>query len=346
LIVSGLGLALAGCGSMDGPKTDAQLQDDIVSNMHALVVQEMQGLNQAARDLQAAAPSTLAGGWDASLQAVAALATMREAWQRSRLYWERVEGTVAPIFPDLDGSMDARYEDYLDAAGGVADADPFDGEGITGMHAVERVLFIPGPPSVVAFEMALSGYELAAWPASDQEAADFKGGLCQRLVDDSQSLLDQWRTRAIDLDVVFTGLTGLIAAQAEKMSLAAAHQEESRYSDTTLADLRSNLMGTRAIYKLFTPWLESKALGTTLDNNAIESFDRLDKIYADIPSNAIPTPPPTWSSSQPSQDDLLSPFGLLYTAVVQEVDPTSPGSAVDAMNHVARTLGLHEFPGN
>jgi len=46
----------------------------------------------------------------------------------------------------------------------------------------------------------------------------------------------------------------------------------------------------------------------------------------------------------PSPDDLLTPFGLLYTAVAQAVDEHRSGSAVDAMNHVAWALGLSIEP--
>ncbi len=61
--------------------------------------------------------------------------------------------------------------------------------------------------------------------------------------------------------------------------------------------------------------------------------------------DAIPPPPPTWDSSKPSPADQGSPFGVLYVSVVQEVDASRPGSAVDSMNHAARMLGLPEFNG-
>jgi iron uptake system component EfeO len=332
---------LAACGGSE--ETDAQLQLDIVSNMHRLVASEIQGLNQAASDLQAAAPASIAQGWDISGDGGVAMAAMKEAWTRTRFYWERAEGTLAPSFPDLDQSMDSRYENSLDQLGGVADPDPFDAQGLTGMHAVERILFAPGPPPVVAYESSLAGYSVAAAPATDQEAADFKSGLCQRLVDDSQGVLAGWRSLTIDLGVVFMGLTGQLSAQAEKVSLAANHQQESRYSETTMTDLRSNLAGTRAIYDLFVPWLATKPYGTTLDNNARVAFDQLDQIYASVPGEAIPPPPSTWGASPESTEDLNSPFGTLYVTVVQAVDPSRSGSAVDAMNHVAIALGLPPF---
>jgi iron uptake system component EfeO len=332
------------CGSSGDTKSDAQLQDDIVSNMRTLVQADLVSLNQAALDLQAAAPGALSG-WDPAGDGPAALAAMKAAWARTRDYWERVEGALSPLFPDLDDAMDSRYEDSLMRLGGAGDPDPFDREGVTGMHAIERILFAPGPDAVVTFESSMPGYSVAAWPASDPQAAAFKTGLCQRLVDDTQTLLDQWQSRVIDLGTVFSGLTGQMSAQSEKVSLAASQQEESRYSQTTMVDLRSNLAGTRAIYALFEPWLATKTYGTTLDANALDAFDRLDRTYGNIAGDDIPPPPATWATEPMSADNQHSPFGTLFLAVEQEVDPAQAGSAVDAMNHVARALNLPEFTG-
>jgi iron uptake system component EfeO len=332
-------LTLSACNSSDEPKSDGQLQAEIVSNMHQLITNELKTLQQAARDLQTAAPATVAGGWDTSPAGTAATAAMQRAWRETRIAWERIEGTVEPLFPSADDSMDSRYEDMV--AGGAADPAPLDGDGATGMHAIERILFAPNPDAVVGYETTLPGYWPARWPQTDEEAAQLKGGLFQRLLDDSTSLSDQWRSKTIDLEVVFLGLTGLIASQAEKVSLAAVHQEESRYSGTTLADMRSNLAGTRAIYQLFTPWLNTKPYGMTYNQNALNAFDQLDRAYADIPGEAVPQPPPSWANtSPPSSADLQTPFGLLYTAVMQASDKNRPGSAIDAMNHVAWALGL------
>ena len=304
-----------GCGSA-GTRSDAQLQGDIVANMRTLVETDIVGLHQAAVDLQTAAPDALAG-WDPAGDGPASLAAMKAAWTLTRDYWERIEGALAPLFPQLDQSMDSRYEDNLTQLGGAGDPDPFDREGVTGMHAIERILFAPGPAAVVDFESSMPGYAPAAWPASDPQAATFKTGLCQRLVDDTQTLLDQWQSRVIDLGTVFSGLTGQMSAQSEKVSVAANQQEESRYSQTTMIDLRSNLAGTRAIYALFEPWLATKTYGTTLDANVLDAFARLDRTYSNVAGDDIPEPPPTWATN-----------------------PTTPD---DAMNHVARALNLPEF---
>ena len=50
----------AGCGS-EG-KSESELKADIVTRMHALMLTEIQGLYQAAVDLQAAAPASFRDG--------------------------------------------------------------------------------------------------------------------------------------------------------------------------------------------------------------------------------------------------------------------------------------------
>jgi hypothetical protein len=200
---------------------------------------------------------------------------------------------------------------------------------------------------VVDYESTLAGYWPGAPPMNDQEAVQLKNGLLQRLVTDAQMLGEQWKSLPIDLDVVFQGLTGLIGSQAEKVTLAAMHQEESRYSGTTLTDMRSNLAGTRAIYQLFIPWLDTKPFGMNTNKNAIAALDSVDERYSEIPGDAVPAPPETWKATgQQSPADLATPFGALYSAVSQAADANRAGSAVDAMNHVAWALGLSTAPAN
>jgi iron uptake system component EfeO len=328
-----------GCGSSN--KTDAQFQSEIVAAMHQLLLVDAQGLNKAALDLQSAAP---AAGWGnpANASDRAALAPMMEAWQRTRYYWERAESTFAESFPSIDDSIDSRYEDLL-KANGNQDANLLDGTGVTGMHAIERILYAPGPADVAGYEGSLSGYQPAVWPADAEQAAAFKNGLCQKLVDDTKSLLDQTQTQPIDLPMVFTGLTGLMSAQAEKVGLAVSHREESRYSQKTLVDLRFNLAGTKEIFALFVPWLATKTYGSSLTMTATSALDGLDLTYSSVIGDSIPAPPSTWNSLSPTPDDQQSSFGKLYNAVVQDVDPNRSDSAVDAMNHVAQALDLPLF---
>jgi iron uptake system component EfeO len=327
-------LVLTGCSMKD--KTDAEFGADVVSSMHQFLLGAVQELNNAARALQAAAPSAAGRGWNDSDQV--AIASMKKAWIRMRMAWEQAEGTLAPLFHTLDQALDARYDEFLALR---ADDDLFDGQGVTGMHAIERILYATEiPSSVTTQEMTLTGYKTAAWPATEAEATEFKTKLCEQLVADSQTLVDEWQPRAIDLAGVFAGLTALMNDQQEKVKLAANHEEESRYSQRTMGDLRDNLAGTRAVYGLFVPWLLSKPFGDTLDVKVQQAFDRLEQTYAGVAGDSIPVPPATWSSTMPSPDDQQSPFGQLYSAVVLEVDASHTDSAAAAMHRVATALGL------
>ena len=119
-----------------------------------------------ATDLQAAAPAPDADGWGPATDATA-IAQMKAAWVRGRTAYERVEGVLAPLFPDIDSSIDARYDDFMTQLGGYGDSNLFDDQGVTGMHAIERILYANLiPPDVVDFESHLPGYSPAEFPST------------------------------------------------------------------------------------------------------------------------------------------------------------------------------------
>jgi iron uptake system component EfeO len=337
-------LDLTGCSSSsDQDSGDAAFEASVRSGVHDTLLADMNDLLQASSDLQADAPLPTGRGWDATLDADA-IAKMKADWARARSAYERMEGAVAPIFPDLDHSLDARYDDFLSALGGFGDADPFDGKGITGMHAVERILYADAiPQRVVDFEDKLPGYAVATFPATEQEAAEFETGLCGKLVADASELQSEWGPSRIDLGSSFKGLISLMNEQHEKVSKAATGEEESRYSQRTMADIRDNLSGTQVVYELFQPWLVTKAGGHEIDAAIEQGFASLTQTYAMFPGDTIPEPPATWSSFNPTADDLTTPFGQLFAAVEAAVDPEQAGSVVSQMNDAATALGLPEF---
>src|SRR5882672_10874878 len=110
---------LAACGT---DKTDADYNAEVVASMHDSIGADLDNLVQAARDLQTAAPTH---AWNATSDA-AAITAMRDAWKRTRVAYEHVEGATAPIFGDLDVTMDARYDDYLAETGPAGDQALFD----------------------------------------------------------------------------------------------------------------------------------------------------------------------------------------------------------------------------
>ncbi|HEY4188224.1 MAG TPA: EfeM/EfeO family lipoprotein [Polyangia bacterium] len=347
IAVAGMTLSVVGCGSSS---TDEKTQ--VASAMQLSMKGDLTTLWQASVDFAAAAPTPTGRGWDPTLDG-AAFTAMKAAWIRAREAYEHVEGATAPIFPDIDVSIDERYDGFLATLGAAGDADPFDGVGVTGMHAIERILYSDViPADVVMFETSLPGNRPAAFPITEAQAAEFKTGICAKLVTDSKTLLDDWTPQQIDVSGAFQGLVGLMNEQQEKVNKAASGEEESRYSQRTMADLRANLDGTTKIYGLFSDWLKSKpagavpgiaASGATIDASINAGFTSLGGVYGTITGDAIPAPPATWSAEAPSPADLQSPFGMLYEAVHNAVDPNMPGSVVDQMKQGATVLGIPVF---
>ena len=96
----------------------------------------------------------------------------------------------------------------------------------------------------------------------------------------------------------------LVEEQREKVLKASTNEEESRYSQRTMTDLRDNLVGTKAAYAIFQPWITAKAGGADLDRGILAGFASLDAAYAAVSGEAIPEPPATWSAENPTAADL------------------------------------------
>jgi iron uptake system component EfeO len=356
LVLAAAVSSLAACSSSDGAstdapaKTDAEYQKDSVQGMHDTLLTDIDGLLAAAKKLQAAAPVTPGRGWDKA-QDAAAIEAMKAAWVEARSAYERIEGALAPIFPDVDASIDARYDDFLADLGQAGDGDLFDDSGVTGLHAVERILYSDTTPAhVVEFEQTIPGYKAAAFPATEEEATEFRDKLCAKLIADAQTFHDQWQPANIDIAVAFQGLISLMNEQREKVNKASTNEEESRYSQRTMADLRDNLAGTKRAYAIFQPWIVTKPApkpgdksGRDTDAAITAGFAKLDELYAQYPDPAIPQPPATWAAESPSPQDLATPFGQLFTGVRDAVDPNKDGSVVDEMNLAADVLGFPQF---
>lgn len=328
-------------------KTDAEYRVEVTAAVKLSLTNEIATVLQACQELQAVAPTPAGRGWDAKLDA-AAIADMKTAWRKARTAYEHIEGAIAPIFPDLDNSLDARYDDFLTQLNGMGDPDPFDDAGVIGLHAAERVIWSDAvPPFVASFEGNLQGYAPAAFPATEADALRFKQKLLGQIIKDAQTLAKEWAAANPDLDAAFSGLVSLMKEQREKVNKASTGEEESRYSQVTLTDLRNNREGTRAIYSIFRPWILSKQNpadpsldGPTHDAIIGSQFDALEKAYDAIGGEAIPQPPPGWSALAPTPSDLMSPFGQLYATVKTAIDPTKDGSMVKEMSLVAGILGF------
>ncbi|MGZ4758300.1 MAG: iron uptake system protein EfeO [Acidimicrobiales bacterium] len=134
----------------------------------------------------------------------------------SRLPYERLE-PIAELFPDLDGSMDAREDDFPD---GVDDPT------FTGWHRIEHLLYQKG--------------DVAA-------AAPFAAGLAA----DAVELQTQIHAIAIDPATMTNGAAGLI----EEAAATKITGEEDRYSQLSLIDLAANVEGAEKIVELLSPMI-------------------------------------------------------------------------------------------
>lgn len=314
----------------DDPEALAQAE------VKTFVAGELGAVADAALALQAAAPTPDADGWGPG-----ETAAMEAAWVDVRVGYEHVEGAIAVLFPDLDHSSDQRYEAFI-ATG--PDEDAFDGEIVTGNHAIERIVWTGRhPEEVVAFESGLPYYAPAAFPADEAEATTFRDGLCQRFVDDTAAMDEQFAPLTLDSAAAFRGVIASMAEQYEKVSLAATGEDESRYAGHTLADMRANLDGGAAIYAAFQPWLVGVEGGEALDTAITEGFARVDAAYAAVDGNAIPPVPEDWNPDAPSAEDLDTPYGRLWSTLSTEADPTQDGALVASMMSAADALGIPQL---
>lgn len=343
-----LALAAAGCSSSDSgsnaPQTDAEWRASVTTNMHEALLGQINVLAGAAKELQDEAPTA---AWNGAADR-SKIDAMKASWVKARVAYEHIEGALAPLFPEIDASIDARYEDFLDALNGKGDTDLFDGEGVTGMHAIERILWADSIPAAVvqheSTDLAAKGYVASSFPTTDAQAVEFKTKLVQRLIDDTNTLASQWTPQKIDVSGAFTGLVALMNEQREKVNKAASSEEESRYSQRTMADIRANLEGTENVYAIFQPWIKSKDVAS--DARILAGFDRLHTAYVAVSGDAIPQPPASWQTEDVeanSQADKDSPFGKLYFEVNDAVDMKIDSSIVSSMNGAAKTLGFSEF---
>ncbi|POT57779.1 ferrous iron transporter [Citrobacter amalonaticus] len=157
----------------------------------------------------------------------------------TRQHYERIE-PIAELFSDLDGSIDAREDDYEQKA-----ADPK----FTGFHRLEKSLFGDG---------STKGMEQYA----------------DRLNSDVAELQKRISELAFPPSKVVGGAAGLI----EEVAASKISGEEDRYSHTDLWDFQANVDGAQKIVNLLRPSLQkaNAELLTKVDAN----FKKVDTILA------------------------------------------------------------------
>ncbi len=311
-----------------------------LQNVKTFIQQNLDVQATAAAELCAAAPTK---AWSATADK-AAIGAMKAAWKRSRPAYEHIEGAIAVLYPELDVSIDERYDGFLEHE---SDTNLFDDQIVTGNHAIERILYADALPKfVIDFEKeALGGkYVAAAMPATVAEANDFKTKLCGRWARETKQMRDDFAPLALDPAAAYRGVIGSMAEQLEKVKLAASGEEESRYAQFTLNDMRANLEAGKKTWAAFKPWLETKTNGSHVAGEIDAAFARIDALYASYTGDSIPQPPATWSSITPTETDQQTPFGKLFVGLRAEADDKTDGTLVFELTESAELLGIPQLP--
>lgn len=340
-------LALTACGERASPDSASAsasesasasasaAREGAVREVKRYVDAQVVELSLAAAALCEAAP--VSGGWSLETDRDAVLA-MRAAWRRARLAYERVEGAIAILFPETDAAVDGRFEHEAELR---RDEAPFDGLGFVGMHALERILWSDAiPPAVQRFERPLRGYTEPRTPATADEAGAFRDGLCMRLVRDVRAMESALAPVALDPATAWRGIVGSIEEQAEKVRLGSTGEDESRYAAHTLADMRANLEGGRAVLAAFGPMLEAHPDAAARRAELDARLAVLERAYAEAGEDALPPVPEGFDPDAPSEAHLATPYGRLHALLSDTTDPRVPGSLAALLRATGEAMGI------
>ncbi|CAM7315390.1 iron uptake system protein EfeO [Citrobacter sedlakii] len=220
-------LVVKGAASVEGAQSDALLRlSDAISEYKAYVTAET---------------AQLVSGTKAFTDAVKAgdMNKAKSLYAPTRQHYERIE-PIAELFSDLDGSIDAREDDYEQKA-----ADPK----FTGFHRLEKALFSD---------------------KSNKGMAQY----ADRLYTDVQDL----QKRISELAFPPSKVVGGAAALIEEVAATKISGEEERYSRTDLWDFQANVDGAQKIVNLLRPQLQdaNAELLAKVDAN----FKKVDTILA------------------------------------------------------------------
>ncbi|HFK3155802.1 iron uptake system protein EfeO [Citrobacter sedlakii] len=220
-------LVVKGAASVEGAQSDALLRlSDAISEYKAYVTAET---------------AQLVSGTKAFTDAVKAgdMNKAKSLYAPTRQHYERIE-PIAELFSDLDGSIDAREDDYEQKA-----AD----QKFTGFHRLEKALFSDN---------------------SNKGMAQY----ADRLYTDVQDL----QKRISELAFPPSKVVGGAAALIEEVAATKISGEEERYSRTDLWDFQANVDGAQKIVNLLRPQLQdaNAELLAKVDAN----FKKVDTILA------------------------------------------------------------------
>lgn len=161
------------------------------------------------------------------------LTTAQKLYAPTRIYYESIE-PIAELFSDLDGSIDAREDDFEQKS-----ADPK----FTGFHRLEKMLF-------------------------SDKTTDGTAPFADKLYADTQDLQKRIASLTFPPSKVVGGAAGLI----EEVASSKISGEEDRYSRSDLSDFQANIDGSQKIVNLLRPLLQkaNAPLLAKIDGNFVK----------------------------------------------------------------------------
>jgi iron uptake system component EfeO len=201
---SGSGSA-SGLSSEDLGETDNQLVNAAVGQYKQYLTQQV---DQLVTSTKTFTDAVRAGNIDAA----------KAAYAPARYHWEAIE-PIAGLVPDIDGSTDARVDDF----------EGVDDPSFTGWHRLEYMLWEQNTTT-------------GATPFADKLDAD----------------LASLQTQVQDLQLPAGALPAGAADLIEEVSEGKITGEEDRYSHTDLSDFAANIEGSKQLIVFLTPAIEER----------------------------------------------------------------------------------------
>jgi iron uptake system component EfeO len=122
--------------------------------------------------------------------------------------------------------------------------------------------------------------------------------------------------------------------------LGTTGQSESRYAGHTLADMRANLEGGRAVLEAFATEVEALPDGSERLRRLREGFSELEEAYRAIEGDDLPPVPEGFDPDAPSDAHLATPYGRLFARLARDSDPEVAGSLAHTLRETGLAMGI------
>lgn len=324
-----LTVVAAGCGSQDPSGSD-----DVAISFRGYFRTHLVALSDALENLAVHAPRDRA--WNAQADP-ALVERMRTAWKAAHRAAVAVTEPLSELFPQA-GRMDSNWDREIDRV--QRDENPFDDIGVTGLHAIERILWADVVSEMVlTVERRHEGYAMARTPATAKEAADYATQLVGGLHRDAQALAEASSVPGYDLGFAEKAVK-LQARALLRMVIVGGEpgRSESRYSDTSTDALVDQLGALAGTWKILRAALRRQGVPVGSFQVADAGLERVHAAVAAIGPGPIPARPEGFNPFHPTQEDRESAFGRLYFSVEAEILGASSDAFLAALGNLTNAV--------